>query len=285
MRVSALIVTHDTPDDAVTCVQSLWAGSKRPEEFIVINNGNAQKALEEFCENHPADIRYQHTANAGFGAGVNTAAGMASGDCFLVSNPDMTYSKGCLETLAAYLADNRRTGIVAPRVVSLDGELQATARSFPKVKTFFFHRTSLLSKLFPGNRMTREYLQGTSQDGKPEKADWVMACSMLIRREAFESIDGFDQRYFLFMEDVDICKRLSESQQWDVVYHPGAHAVHALGISDSLHPEIIRHRHASIRSYIHAHFGHYPWVVRKISLAAATARERLLLMRASRKKR
>jgi N-acetylglucosaminyl-diphospho-decaprenol L-rhamnosyltransferase len=277
MRISVIIVNYDSPEETRRCIDSLLSGSCQPYEIIVVNNGHAVFKTSQ-QSSFSAEVSTIQVENRGFGAGVNAGFAVSTGDQILISNPDMIYDHHCLQTMSEFLEETDEAGCCGPCITYPDGTIQHSARRFPSVRTFFFHRTSFLSKLFPGNKLSRQYLEGASEE-MVTTVDWLAGCSILVKRSAYQATGGFDEKYFLFMEDVDFCKSLWESNTWKVFYLRSARANHKLGVSNDTSIEIIRHRHNSIRHYIRKHFTHYPWPIRKLALAAATFREKTLTWR------
>lgn len=148
----------------------------------------------------------------GFGANHNAAFRRARGDVFCVLNPDIRIDTDPFGALGAELADPR-VGVAAPLVVDAAGEPEDSARRFPTA-------ASLAGKLF-GHAPHLDYPIGA----EPFSPDWVAGMFMVFRREVFASVGGFDERYFLYYEDVDLCRRLRRGG-YDVRFVPGARVTH-----------------------------------------------------------
>jgi GT2 family glycosyltransferase len=154
----------------------------------------------------------RNPSRKGFGANHNAAFRRATGVIFCVLNPDIRLSADPFAALVAELAD-RRVGVAAPLVVDAAGKPEDSARRFPSVR-------SLAAKLF-GLAPRLDYAIGS----EPFSADWVAGMFLAFRREAFAAVGGFDERYFLYYEDVDLCRRLRTSG-FDVRLVPGARVTH-----------------------------------------------------------
>ncbi len=124
---------------------------------------------------------------------------------------------------------NPDVGIVGPKIFNPDGSIQGSARSFPTFHTAFFGRSALLTKLFPNNRITCANILTHQCDGKtPMEVDWVSGSCMVVRRKAIDDVGLLDERFFLFWEDVDWCKRMWK-RGWKVSYYPQASIEHYVG--------------------------------------------------------
>jgi N-acetylglucosaminyl-diphospho-decaprenol L-rhamnosyltransferase len=155
----------------------------------------------------------RNAAPRGFGANHNAAFKQASADHFAVLNPDLRLPQDPFKVLLPALADPA-VGAVAPRIVDPEGRPEDHARAFPTPLT-------ILAKL--GG--SRPHVRGDAS-GAPFRADWIAGMFMLFRSEAFAAVGGFDESYFLYYEDVDLCARLATAGM-RVEVHPAASAVHA----------------------------------------------------------
>ena len=154
----------------------------------------------------------RNTSRNGFGANHNAAFRRATGAIFCVLNPDIRFSADPFAALVAELAD-RRVGVAAPLVVDAAGKREDSARRFPSVRRLAAKLLGLAPRL--------DYAIGS----EPFSPDWVAGMFLAFRREAFAAVDGFDERYFLYYEDVDLCRRLRASG-FDVRLVPGARVTH-----------------------------------------------------------
>ena len=146
-------------------------------------------------------------------------------------NPDTTVQDGLFKSAVAFMEENPEVGILGPRILNADGSIQGSARGFPTPLTAFFGRNSLLTRVFPSNRITRENILTTKSDGKtPMEVDWVSGACMLVRREAVEDVGLMDERFFMYWEDADWCRRMLQ-KNWKVSYFPQASILHYVGVS------------------------------------------------------
>jgi N-acetylglucosaminyl-diphospho-decaprenol L-rhamnosyltransferase len=267
MKLAAIIVTYQSTDKVQLCVASLLAGSRKPDQIIIVNNGPADSQLEAIARESAAISLINSEHNSGFGSGMNLGSRQADADLLLILNPDTLVEQQTLQLLCDRIEHDDRINILAPRVIDTDGELQNSARSYPKPSTYLFNRKSLLTRLFPANRFSREYLDSAIASKELINVDWVSGCFCLVRKEPFDAIDGFDEQFFLFMEDSDLCKRMNERFANSVFYDPQPCITHEIGISNKKQSSQIElHRFRSILRYIEKHLSHYPaplfWLMR-----------------------
>jgi GT2 family glycosyltransferase len=256
-EVSAVLVNYNAGPELRRALQSVadeLAG--RPWEAVVVDNASSDGSpgvVEEFAP-HARLLRNQE--NVGFARGVNQALAATSGTLVLIMNPDCRLTAGAFEALCAELARSPGCAIVGPRVLNPDGSLQGSARGDPDMLTGLFGRTTLLRRVFPALAVSRRNVVGDAVDGNHNASmavDWLSGACLLARRDALESIGGFDERYFLYWEDADLCRRL-RARGYQVNYVPGATAIHQVGRSSrSLRAPAIRAFHESAYLYYETH--------------------------------
>jgi GT2 family glycosyltransferase len=200
--------------------------------------------------------------NLGFGAAVNQAARATSARLLWLLNPDCEVVPGAFGALLATLDRHADCAIAAPRLLNPDGTVQASARGEPGALTGLFGRQTLLTRLFPSSRIARRNLPAAdlvASGVESAPVDWVMGAAMLVRRDAFDLVGGFDERYFLYWEDADLCRRL-RARGLATRYVPGARIRHEGGASartDSRESTLAFHHSAYL--YYSTHVVPSPW--------------------------
>jgi GT2 family glycosyltransferase len=200
--------------------------------------------------------------NVGFGAAVNQAARATSARLLWLLNPDCDVLPGAFAALSATIDRHADCAIAAPRLLNADGTVQASARGEPGAWTGLFGRHTLLTRVFPSSRIARRNLPAAdlvTSGVESAPVDWVMGAAMLVRREAFDLVGGFDERYFLYWEDADLCRRL-RTRGLTTRYVPGARVIHEGGASartDSRDSTRAFHRSAYL--YYATHVVPSPW--------------------------
>ena len=201
-NVAAVVVDYHAGDALVACVDSLRANGV--SDVVVVVNGEAGSL--------PAGLEQQSVTlvnpqlNLGYGRGANRGAAAAPRSTYLlVSNPDVVLHEGAVSSLSRFLHEHPSVGIAGPRIERTDGTLYPSQRVFPNFWLAGLH--ALLEPLWPSNPATRRY-RSVRADGT---LDWVSGACFLVRRDAFEAVGGFDERYFMFAEDMALCWKLRES--------------------------------------------------------------------------
>ena len=240
-HVAAVVVDHDAGPLLEGCVRSLLADGATP--VVVVENGAAGSAaasLEKIpAEGPPTPVRIVRPGrNIGFGAGVNRGLAALAGDpsppeWVLVSNPDLVVHAGALAALRRALESERAWALVGPRIFTETGEVYPSVRTFPSFTDAAGH--ALLALFNPANPFTLRYNPGTPDGAVVTGAGWVSGSCFLARRQALEELGGFDEAYFMYAEDMDLCWRAHDAG-WGVGFAGTAEVTHVQGVSTARHP-------------------------------------------------
>lgn len=277
MRVSALIVNYKVYDDLTACIDTLAPASHASlAEIIVVDHASDAGRLAAFRARHPHVRVIARDDNRGFGAGINEAARQASGELLLILNPDARVQPGAIDALASYLGAHADVVVAGPRVVHPDMRLQPTGRRFPSALTGLFGRTSVLTRWWPGNPISRRDLPSHDIRDAPLEVDWITGTCLMVRADAFRGVGGFDERFFLYWEDADLCQRLRR-RGGRVVYVPSALVIHLAARSSdrALVPSIVAFHRSALRYYVRYQRG--PTRLIAIPFAAAALSMRMVL--------
>ncbi len=199
--VVAVVVDYHADHVLVSCVESLFANALH--DVVVVENGDVGSVPATLLEHGVVVV--SPGVNLGYGGGVNRGVAVAPASEFvLVSNPDVVVHPGAVAALVGYLESHRDVALVGPEVRRPDGTVYPSRRDFPNVWLAGLH--AVLEPLWPRNPATARY-RSTKGDGP---VDWVSGACFLVRRSAFEAVGGFDERYFMFAEDMALCWSLRE---------------------------------------------------------------------------
>jgi N-acetylglucosaminyl-diphospho-decaprenol L-rhamnosyltransferase len=273
---SVVIVNYQTDDVLAECLASLAKTTASPSvEVIVVDNGDSL-AAGGFRERFP-DVRLlRNPENLGFARAANQGIRVARGRHVLCLNPDTIVHDGAVPAMVAYLDANPEVGAVGARLLESDGRLQLSCRRFPAYLTIFFGRYALLTRLLPRNSASRDYLYLDWDHRSVREVDWVSGACLMVRREVITAVGPFEEGYFLFVEDMDWCRRIRDAG-WSIVYLPDAVVTHHIGASRGVvPPRVVWARHRGMLRYVGKHF-HAPWPLRIGIAAALVARAGLLL--------
>jgi GT2 family glycosyltransferase len=233
--VAALIVNFNSGPHLAACLLSVAADLDGVDwTAVVIDNASADGSADQV----PAALAGRVTVirnrrNVGFGAAVNQAARLTDAPLLWLINPDCRILPGAFETLRQAVAADARCGLAAPQLLNADGTTQESARGEPTAMTGLFGRHGLLTRVFPTAAAARHNLRAreiVASGAETAAVDWVMGACMLVRRAVFDRVHGFDERFFLYWEDTDLCRRIREAG-FDVRYVPAARVEHPGGAS------------------------------------------------------
>lgn len=250
--VSVVVVSFNTRDDLLRCLQSL-ATVTIPLEALVVDNASHDGSPAAVRAAFP-DVRVlENGENVGFGRACNRGIREARGEMVLLLNSDAEVCPGAVEALVEALRTRPEAAIAGPRTVGSDGTPQV---SFGPDLTPWSEWTQ--ARLVRGVRRRdpaalREAARRSAQDGA---VDWVSGACLLARRAVLEAAGGFDEAFFLYEEDADLCRRVREAGH-RVVHVPAAVVVHHLGRSMAQAPE--RAREEYDRSHLLYYRKHNPW--------------------------
>jgi N-acetylglucosaminyl-diphospho-decaprenol L-rhamnosyltransferase len=219
--VAAVIVDFHAGQALDDCVDSLHANGVT--DIVVVENGEEGSTLPALSGQHV--VLVVPKLNLGYGRGVNRGVAAAPARRYLlVSNPDVVVHEGAVAALVEFLDHHPNVAIVGPQIVRPDGSVYPSQRVFPNFWLAGLH--ALLAPLWPGNPFTRRY-RSPRKDGS---VDWVSGAFFLARRDRFEEVGGFDERYFMFAEDMALCWQM-RAQGHDIAATSDALVTHIEGVS------------------------------------------------------
>ncbi len=242
--VGAVVVNYNTRDHLLQCVRSLRADGVG--QVVVVDNASADGSGQALEQGDPDAVLLTMTSNLGYGTAANRGVAATDTDYVMVLNPDTVVEPGTTKMLAQALDRDPGLAVVGPRMENVDGSLYPSARCFPNLVDAAGH--AFLGFVAPANPYTRRYRMLDWDHGGTGDVDWVSGACMLARRSAFVSAGGFDEAYFMYAEDVDLCWRLRQAG-WRIGYEPGGRVVHSLGASSRQQPYrmILAHHRSLLR--------------------------------------
>ncbi|MDH7446371.1 glycosyltransferase family 2 protein [Aquimarina sp. 2201CG14-23] len=192
--------------------------------LYLIDNSETENLKQSL--NYDSDVTYIHSGiNLGFGAGHNKILNKIKdiSSFHLILNPDVYFDKNVLIELMTFLKENPQIGVLGPKVLYPNGDLQHSIRKFPKPQDLFIRRIPFLKKILSKQYRRSHYLDISIN--KPIEVDSLSGCFQLFRTEVLNNINGFDERYFMYLEDIDICKKVKKLG-YNVYYYPEANIYH-----------------------------------------------------------
>jgi GT2 family glycosyltransferase len=311
VQVGVVVVSWNVRELLRRCLASLSA-SPVPQRVVVVDNASADGSVDMVRAEFPAVTLLAAARNLGFTQGNNAglrALGVLPPDtpaadrdpdvaatppdaaadppssrppdpplpppCILLLNPDAELLPGALEALTGYLAGRPSVGAVGPLLLNPDGSVQSSRRRFPTLATALVEGTPI-GWHWPGNRWARAFRLDDVPPDRAGPVGWVTGAAMLLRTPALAAVGGFDEGFFMYSEEVDLCRRL-RSLGWEVHFEPAARVLHHEGQSSGQVPGQ-RHR-AFQRSrvrYFRKHHGRLAGEVLRVGVLAQFGAEALV---------
>jgi N-acetylglucosaminyl-diphospho-decaprenol L-rhamnosyltransferase len=269
-----VVVNHNSGEFLSRCLASVYAaGGDLSLDVVIVDNASRDGSVRATTE-HPAARALENRSNRGFAAAANQGIFATTAPFVLLLNPDAEIIAGTLPALLKVAGEHPRTGAIGLLVRNPDGTIQPSARKVPGLLEGLGH--AFLGPVMPNNRFTRSYTMAGWDRASEREVEWISGSAMLLRREAFDEVAGFDEGYFMYVEDVDLCTRL-RAAGWTVLFSPEVEAVHEIGVSSRLMPRRMAMEHSrSIYRYFDRHVARGPVVLLKPFVRAAlVARARL----------
>lgn len=273
-RIAAVWVSYHSAADLEASVASVRDAAHEAVELIVVDNASGDPELASVVQQHPEVRVLDAQGNLGYGRAVNLAAARLAPEIewILIVNPDTVFAPGAVDELLRVAEEHPEAGAFGPRIVDAQGEIYPSARALPSLRVGIGH--AVFSRIWPSNPWSAAYRRSdlTSRElTDPVTTGWLSGACLLIRRPLFDAIGGFDPRYFMYFEDVDLGKRIGEAGAASL-YVPSAVVTHIGGQSTKRHSRrmiVVHHRSAYL--YLSRKYAAwYLWPVRtalRISLA------------------
>ncbi len=244
-KVSVVIVTHNSEKVLPACLTSLAkALDGIPHELILSDNDSFDKSAE-ICRRHfPSARIMSHGRNTGFADACNRGAAVADGEFLLFVNPDLVVDTGAVKILCATIRSHEKAGLTVGRLRFENGQFQPSCRQFPTIGNLLFSRGSIMTSLASGKTISGAptYTLGDAEDTAVVPA--VAGTFVMVLSDVFRAVNGFDSRFFMYMEDTDLSLRVSQAG-YDNLFVPAAGAVHLWGTGSTigrLRRKIYHHR-------------------------------------------
>jgi N-acetylglucosaminyl-diphospho-decaprenol L-rhamnosyltransferase len=246
--LGVVTVTYSPGETLAPFVDTLAKATTRPVQVILADNGSVDGVPEEVAASRSWVEFLPTGGNLGYGGGANRGVAALGPDVgwVLISNPDIEFAPGSVDALIEAASRWPRGGMFGPLIREPSGEVYPSARLLPSVGRGVGH--ALFGAVWKSNPWTRAYRQEKAPEERT--AGWLSGSCFLMRREAFDSVGGFDEKYFMYFEDVDLGDRVGRAG-WLNVYVPDAEVTHIGGHSTARSSErMLREHHRSAYLYL-----------------------------------
>ncbi|MFA5339469.1 MAG: glycosyltransferase family 2 protein [Candidatus Omnitrophota bacterium] len=267
--LSISIISYNVKDYLDKCLTSIFKEKKDLIlEIIVVDNNSSDGSIAMVREKFPDVKPIGNKENLGFAKANNIAIKQSCGRYILILNPDTIVLPGSMQLLVDFLDKNSRVGAVGPKILNEDSSIQLEcARNFPTPLIDFFILSSLY-KRFPKSKIFGKYLMSYWDHNDGREVPLLSGACMLLRRSALEEVGLFDENFFMYTEDTDLCYRVKKAG-WKVWYLPEAEIIHFGGRSSEQIPykkEMVMHARETMEAFYLKHYGMWAVVMHRLTV-------------------
>ena len=225
-------------------------------EIIVVDNNSGDNCLKMVNDFYPDVVTVAAPKNSGFAAGNNLGIQRSRGRYVLILNPDVVIIRGKIEKMMEFADKNLKAGIIGPKLINADGSLQYSCRRFFKWRVPIYRRTFIGRYNF-AKRDLDDYLMRCWDHNHDAKVEWLFGACLLIRRELIDKIGFLDERFFMYFEDADYCRRCWESgmEVWylasvELIHYHHQQSAEKVGLMSLLNKATLIHVNSAIKYFI-----------------------------------
>jgi N-acetylglucosaminyl-diphospho-decaprenol L-rhamnosyltransferase len=279
LDLAVVVVNYNTGSYLHRCLRSAFeaAGDARLE-VVVVDNASHDGSAEAATEEHPAARLIRNDDNRGFAAAANQGMRATTAPFVLLLNPDAEVVSGTLGGFVKVARDRPRAGAIGALVRDPDGTIYPSARKVPTLGEALGH--AFLGP-FVANRFSRAYTMSDWDRRSEREVEWVSGSCVLLRREAMDEVGLFDEGYFMYVEDVDLCTRLRQAG-WEVLFSPELEVLHTGGVSTGGYRSrrmTLEHSRSIYRYFVKHRSPGAVAILRPLARAALRLRAELVLAR------
>lgn len=259
MQVSIIIVSWNVKEELKICLKSIQKHTQDIEyEVIVVDNASEDGTQLMIQTELPWVHLIASNTNLGFGTACNRGAEQATGDVLIFLNPDTQITENSFKIMYEYIIQHPDVGMIGPHLLNTDGTHQDSVRRYPQLSDQLIILTKL-HNFFPQLKPIQRYLAQDIDYTKEQDVDQVMGACMATRQEVFEKVQGFDERFFVWYEEVDLQKRIHEQLHLRIVYAPITEMIHikGAGFAKVMSLTSQRRMNRSMRQYFYKHHGFF----------------------------
>lgn len=254
MDLSFIIVNWNTRDLILKCIESIKNDTMNMNiEIIVVDNYSNDDSVACIRSAYPEVRLICNKSNLGFAKANNIGLKASTGNRIALVNSDVQILKGCIPKMVLFLDRNPSVGLVGPKALNADLSLQATIRRFPSILDSFLEAFGI-KKIFLKSKVINGEFVGEIPQDLPVSVDVLYGCFWLTSREALERVGFLDERFFIYGEDIDWCKRY-HNMGYKIIYYPDAEIIHYGGSSSGQMPNKFYLEMQKARSIYWAKYG------------------------------
>ncbi len=224
MKLSIIILNYKTCNLTKQCIKNIVNLNLQFKYEIIVVDNNSKDEIEKIMrEEFPIFTFIQTKENKGMGAGNNVGIKKAKGEYILILNPDVVVWENSIENLLNFIEQNEKIGCVAPKLLYSNKTYQESRYRFPRSFLLPVFIRTALGKL--NKNILDEYFMKNVSTEQSHKIDWARGSALLIRKSVLDKIQGFDEKFFFYLEDMDLCRRIREAN-YEVWYVSESNMIH-----------------------------------------------------------
>lgn len=237
--LSIIIVTYNSGAFIRECIQSIEKYYQNPFEIIIIDNNSTDETIDQIKKLKSIIHLFPQEKNLGFSKANNIGVSHAKGELLFFLNPDTKILDSSINLLTTYLLSHEDTGIVAPKLVNLEGVPQKSVRSLPTI-------SGALAEYFGDHKNAHEPYVPAGKD--PVEVESVVGGAIMMKKEVYQKLGGFDERFFMYFEDLDLCRKVLHLGL-KIIFLPTVTVKHKVGASAATNPLVSRYIRDSFYLY------------------------------------
>lgn len=262
MKLSIVIVSYKKSRELLACLKSIYTyAPKCTFEIIIVDNAQDLKLQDKIGNTFPKVKYLQSNTNVGYATGNNLGVEHASGEYVFILNPDTKFIDNSITKLVEFLDKNKNAAIVAPNLIHPNGVVfsRLGSRKLTPIRGIFV--LSILDKIFPNNQISKKYWMLDTRLDVLREVDVIPGSALILRRRLFQSVGGFDENFFLYFEESDLCKRIKKRYpKYKFYIHLEAQIIHYWKPKTPNTNESRKIYAASRFYYFKKHYG-YGWAI------------------------
>jgi GT2 family glycosyltransferase len=224
MKLSVVIINYKTPKQLLECIASVKATAPEVDDIVVIDNRSEDESVDLLRKTYPEVRVVASSLNGGFAMAANWGINLARYETVLLLNPDIIVEKDAIQNLYKKLHSEKSIAIAAPKLLNFDKTLQFSVSRFHRFFTPLFRRTFFGKTSFGKKELDRFEMKSWNHENFQD-IDWAIGAALMMKRDIVTSVGLMDSRFFLYFEDVDLCRRVWEAG-YRVVYVPSSVMLH-----------------------------------------------------------
>lgn len=229
MDLSIIILNYNSKNFLLPCIKGIVQyATELDYEIILVDNASTDNSIayinQKLLPRFPQARLVRAKENRGYAAGNNLGIEAAKGKYIIIMNPDIVIWDNALSRMVEFMENHPRVGLASPRLLSPDGSLQYFCYRFPSPQVLFYRRTPLARFNFAREKIN-DYIMADWDHSESKSVDWVQGSCVIVRREAIDKVGLMDERFFLYLEDTDWCRRFWQ-KNWEVWYLSNIEIVH-----------------------------------------------------------